>query len=524
MGYSYSNTDRQNLEWFPRDDSRATLLAIRVKRGAIRGISSLDIGFEYPITALAGRNRSGKTTLLALAACAFHSDSQGYKLPGRKHPYYTFSDFFIQAEGEGTLEGITITYRILHNDWLPSPRVPEGRGPAWQSRSKASGGRWTNYDRRVPRPVVYLGIDRVVPHAEKTISKSYRSLFRRVDEQGREEDVRNAVGRILGVQYQAYESRQHSRYRLPVVTHEGVLYSGFNMGAGEDALFGMMSVFRDCPDGSLILIDEIELGLHEEAQTRLIDELKAICLARHVQVICTTHSPTVLARLPPEGRIFIERVGTETRVYPRITPPYAAGKLTGKPHPELDILVEDEVSHLIVEASLDPDLRARVNIMPLGSSIALMRHLAVRYKEARGPGACAILDGDKAGDMPEHLQAFLALVERNEEKEAASEWVSQRVSFLPGTTWPEAWVIDQLGDPMRSRLAHEFGMSHAEINAAFEQARLSGKHNEFRRLAQIFSYEEGILAHQTVKGALESNPADIQTLCAFVRDRLQPQQ
>ena len=124
------------------------------------------------------------------------------------------------------------------------------------------------------------------------------------------------VGRILNVPYQAFENRQHANYRLPVVTEGKFTYSGFNMGAGEDALFGMMSIIRECPDGALVLIDEIELGLHEEAQISLIDELKAICERRHIQIICTTHSITVLERLPPEARIFIERVGKETRIFP----------------------------------------------------------------------------------------------------------------------------------------------------------------------------------------------------------------
>ncbi len=143
-------------------------------------------------------------------------------------------------------------------------------GPGWQTRRKLKGGRWTNYDRRVPRTVVYLGIaTQIVPHAEKTVSKNYRSLFKVVQEQGWEEEVRGTIGRILGVQYETFENRQHADYRLPVVTQAKYTYSGFNMGAGGGCLFGMMSIIRECPDGSLILIDEIELGLHQEAQARL---------------------------------------------------------------------------------------------------------------------------------------------------------------------------------------------------------------------------------------------------------------
>jgi predicted ATPase len=93
MPYHYSQIDRNNIGWFTNDVTRSTLLAIRIDVGSIRGLQDLEINFQYPITAIAGRNGSGKTTLLSLAACAFHAPRRGYKLKGRKNPYYTISDF-----------------------------------------------------------------------------------------------------------------------------------------------------------------------------------------------------------------------------------------------------------------------------------------------------------------------------------------------------------------------------------------------------------------------------------------------
>ncbi len=520
MGYVYSQIDKRNLNWFSRDITRATLLALRIRVGAIRGLASVQIDFQYPITALAGRNRSGKTTVLALAACAFHNRRTGFKLPGRKYPYYTMSDFFIQTQGEIPLEGLTVHYRILHDRWTPSPVVPDGRGPAWQVRRKPQGGRWSNYERRVGRTVVYLGIDRIVPHAEKSVLRGYRTLYRAVKAQGWEKEVRDTVGRILGVQYQSYENREHSRYRLPVVTHEGNLYSGFNMGAGEDVLFSMLSVIRECPDGALILIDEIELGLHEEAQQRLVMELKGISERRHIQIICTTHSPIILDALPPEARIFIERVHQETRIYPQITAPYAAGKLRGRPNPELDILVEDDVARMIVEAVLPAALRPRVNVMALGSATTLMRHLAVRYKEAKPPNVCVLLDGDKTRELANQLRVVLTLVEDQKLHEDARQWATARVGFLPGPEWPEAWVIKEITEITYRRLKQAFDIDVPEVNVAFEEARLAGKHNEFRRLGEAVNYEEQIVAHEVVKAALESHQAESQSIVDFVKLQL----
>lgn len=100
------------------------------------------------------------------------------------------------------------------------------------------------------------------------------------------------------------------------------------MGAGENYLLNLFSILEICPNGTLILIDEIELGLHEEAQIRLIDELKEICLSKKIQIICTTHSGVVLSSLPPKGRIFIERINEKICVINEISSEYAISKLS----------------------------------------------------------------------------------------------------------------------------------------------------------------------------------------------------
>jgi predicted ATPase len=77
----------------------------------------VEIKFEYPISAFAGKNGCGKTTILGLAACAYHNGNIGFKIKSKKRGYYTFSDFFIQTQEELKHDGITISYTFLHNNW-----------------------------------------------------------------------------------------------------------------------------------------------------------------------------------------------------------------------------------------------------------------------------------------------------------------------------------------------------------------------------------------------------------------------
>jgi predicted ATPase len=520
MAYNYSELDNKNLKWFPNDTSRATLLSIRVAVGKVRGLENIQVDFNYPITAIAGRNGSGKTTLLALAACAFHNTRKGFRLIGRKNSYYTFSDFFIQTSEELSVAGIGIQYRILHNKWY-SPKNPAGRiGPGLQSRRKRYGGRWSNYDSRVKRTVVYLGIDRIVPDAERSVSKSYRRLFQPVNAQGWEDDVRTIVGRILSTDYEYFGHKQHSKYRIPLVKSGKTTYSGFNMGAGEESLFELFSITKECPDGSLIVIDEIELGLHEDAQARLIYELKALCEQRKFQIICTTHSPRILECLPPEGRIYLDRVGDTIHVLPGISSAYATGKLSGRPLAELDVLVEDNSAKLIVEACLTPELRSRIKALPVGSSAAVMRHMAAKYKENRPPEVCVILDGDKLPSAKGQIKEFLNALEGTKDQAEAQQWAEKRLNFLPGAEWPELWVIGQKNEVVCERLGEEFSLSPEKVIELLNGARRAGKHNEFHEAATMLNLDKIIVAHQLIRAAFEAAPDEQKRLTNFIESFL----
>ena len=409
---------------------------------------------------------------------------------------------------------VRINFRFLHNRWRskkPAERVSAG----WQSHEKLAGGRWS-YSGRVNRTVVYLGIDRIVPDAEKSVSKSYKMRFQSGVAKGWEDDVRDIVGRILGIEYQSFNYKQHSRYRLPVVSTGKKTYSGFNMGAGEEALFDLFSIIKEIPDGSLILVDEIELGLHEEAQGRLIQELKLLCNERKLQVICTTHSPKILDCLPPEGRVFIEKIGESATVIPGISSAFATGKLSGYPNVELDILVEDEAAKMIIEIGLSPEIRSRIKILPIGSSIAVMRHLASRYKDSRSSDVCVILDGDKSESKNEHIKAFLDALESTKDKSETQKWAEKRLNFLPGEKWPEDWVIGQSDESVYEGLQVEFGLSKDQVEELLSNSRRAGKHREFHQAASSLNLSISIVAYHLIQSAYKAKPEELERIANFV--------
>jgi predicted ATPase len=482
MSYRQSKIDTANFNWFKSKDSFASLKTIRLVVGTIRGLSPFKIEFSYPISVFAGENGAGKSTILALSACAFHNHKFGYKLVDRKKTYYTFSDFFIQSTEEVPLEGIKICYEFLHNKWRGSKA-----GLGWQCRTKKRGGKWSKYKDRVKRSVVFFGIQRVVPYYERSASRSYKYQFAPTKTSvDRNKRICDIAGKILGKNYCSYDLHQCGKYFLPHVkvnnNHQAFSYSGYNMGAGESSVFNILTTLFEAGKGAMLVIDEIELALHEKAQKSLMKELKKLCQEFSCQIICSTHSPTILDSVPPEGRFYIEAYPKSTVITPGISTLYAAGKLSGDKSGELDIYLEDEVAKSITRSILPQETRERVNIKPMGSHEAVIRHLAERYKEGDQRECMAVLDGDQRSTDQSHKGNFKKYLESINDKDEANAWINERLVYLPGEQWPERWLIEAakgLLSDGHAELSDRWGVKPDVLNRIFFDGLNADKHNEF---------------------------------------------
>ena len=525
MAYNISQLDKDNSKWFENDNSRQSLCGISLENGSIRGLTPFKVEIRYPITAFSGSNGSGKSTILALAACAFHNKKTGFTPPLRNKTYYTFSDFFVQSNDESAVEGVQISYYIRYNDW--SGRKP---GIGRQLRKKKKGGKWSDYDRRVDRNVIYFGVQRVAPHYERSTHKSYRSKFKpgSMSAESREK-ISHIAARIIGKKYSDFDSHEHSKYTLPVTSVNGVSYSGFNMGAGEGSVFEILSALFAAGPGSLMVIDEIELGLHEMAQVRLIEELKKLCNDMKCQVICSTHSHAVLRSLPPEARFHIESIAAKTFITPGASPDFACGKM-GRPEAhELDIFVEDRVAAEILHAALSADLRKRVKVKPIGSHAAVIRQLASRKLESVNNCIC-ILDGDQSGSLKDAVGIAQAACEvsTKEDKDAIETWTKERVFFLPGSSWPEKWVIaraqeivDDCKNSTADALVSAWGLPSRDVlKAHLDEAEGAKKHNEFHELAAAIELSEEKSRSDIITFVVQSNGPLFVGIIEAIKERL----
>ncbi len=482
MSYSYSQEDKTNLKWFMKDVEARNLVSIELRTGSLRGLYPCKLEMGYPISAIAGKNGSGKTTLLAMACCAFHNGKNGYVPSDRLKTYYTFSDFFIQTSDEVKVEGVEVWYGSI-NSWISGGKSKKRfEGLGYQQKKKKRGGKWDKYEKRPWRNVVFLGIQRIVPPSERKTERTYSGKFTSVKLEERTKiEILEIASRVLGRTYTSLDLRTVNRRRLFVVDRKAKHYSGFNMGAGENALFSLLIELFSAGKNSLIVVDEIELGLHEEAQKRLIYELKKICAKLHCQIICSTHSASIIDALPPEGRFFVESQKDTTEIIAGISSAYAMGRLNGGESKEIVVYTEDEMGKSIIEGCLPQDIRERIHIMPIGSDQAVLKQLSARYREKRGE-CIAFLDGDKRKNDIIARKQVINHLEGRVDKDI-EEWLDKRLLYLPGEDWPEKYLVTSAEKMIVGELAELWQLNIEKLEHFLDMAIMAGKHNEFYMLS-----------------------------------------
>lgn len=213
-------------------------------------------------------------------------------------------------------------------------------------------------------------------------------------------------------------------------------YSEFHMSAGERAL---LRISKDISrlNGALILIDEIEAGMHPYTQQQVMLELQRLALRNNLQIIVTSHSPVVLESVPPEGRIFLERTASGVQVQLPYRDIFQRA-FYGQSQNKLSILCEDVIAEGIILGVLDV-LNPRLNLTPDDVSVGrdtgkdqFPLHVEALGKHQLLDDFVLVLDGDAKAVEP-------AI-------QAAAQKFNKTLTplFLPGEQPPEEWLYQRL--------------------------------------------------------------------------------
>lgn len=397
----------------------------------LTGLSSLALDAS-PLTGITGANGAGKSTILHALACSFRP------LAGIDRTDYKFPDFFLptsDSRWQGSSFEICHSYRdgaVLHDRQI-------------QQYGKAED-RWTpRYAQRPERHLVYVGVRSCVPKIEEERATTFLELQteRQADDVARQ--VREAASRVMNRQYAETSKKSHwtGKFYRGVVCN-GLGYSSLSMGAGEQRVFEILDALYSSPRNSLILVDEIDLLLHEDALGKLIDELHARASDKSIQVVFTTHRESILAR---GDKVCVHHIFSspgKTLSLPG-THPDVWHRLTGRSVRPVEVFVEDDLSAAIVAREADGlRMRRHVEITSVGAAANVLT-LACGYalRDALSDNQVFVTDGDvlrSAGERRAQIARVLtgdtprAIAQRSSVSDRAMQFV------LPETHWPEKFI------------------------------------------------------------------------------------
>ena len=434
-GVHLNDTERKLLNWWKSSNDFPypilKQIAIKGKTG-LRGIRDLSIEFKYPLTVICGKNGVGKTTILALAALAYHSPKGHYPINALRKPrrrenftYYTFRDFFFKGPNDPDITGIEISWKYWDGKEKKILRIVK------QSK------KWMHYERRPKRPVHYLGMIRAIPAQEYKILRSRFGSSKRIKKKDVDSTYLVLFKNVMSQSYTNATILSTKDVSIRSVNLGNDKYTSFNMGTGEDAALYILDVISRTPNGALIVIDEIEIGLHPEAQIRLAKVLQKIMLKKKLQIIVSTHSEYFIDAVPRIARVLIQKGGPHHNPIHGPTTRLAIGAMKGSQEPELIIYCEDGVAENLIRQALDSAIRKRVKIVPVGSDSELINQAIAHIRAGFRELLIIVWDGD-VKNKKRDLKKWIGRIDNE------IDLTKINITFMPGNQKPEDWILTQL--------------------------------------------------------------------------------
>lgn len=398
------------------------------------------ISFEFPLTVFVGQNGSGKSsTLHALFGAPKKNTPYDFWFSTAVDPIQEVSAggdrhcfFYVYKDNRGR-ELEVLKLRILKRDnpdYWETSRPVVGYG-----MQKLPGGK---RNQPIEKDVVYIdfrselsAFDKYFyfksPRKSKTI-KTKQDLLRResvflkkiID--GKEQIVTRyreqknkklhvlTAGELKDISYilgKKYVSGKYIYHKLfeewgysVIFETSSYVYSEAFAGSGEMAVVKLVLDVLNAKQYSLVLLDEPEVSLHPGAQKRLKHFLLEQTRKKQLQVVISTHSPSIIEDLPSNAiKVFSQLPSGKFNVRNGITPDEAFYHLEQTNPARKTIIIEDFLSKEIIDGVLKELGSAtaslfQVNFYSGGASI-IKNHFINVYSHANELNKFIIFDGDQ---------------------------------------------------------------------------------------------------------------------------------
>lgn len=493
------NSERDWIKAFPYLDpkeqsKRYPLFFQRIHFEVFRHMRNLDLVFSSPISVISGTNKSGKTTALIAIACSHYNFQRRRQSSGNLErntwgDMMRFTDHDIQQEDwiyhVSYRRGLDVTNKHGYRNHISKKWSGVAKKQGQLDSPKANNN-------QAGRQVTFVDLERLQParHLPPSVyQKAKASPVTDVDNR-----VSEYLSYILEHDYRLDEicsSADNVIYKF----NTNSTYSSYNSASGEDVLTRLLRDIVDTPNNSLVLIEEIEVGLHPKIQRRLMDVLMYESHQSKKQFIVTTHSQTILSSVNPESRLFLD--SSRQKCIKNISTNAALSKMDGIAFPLLNLLVEDNLAKWVLLRVIDllnakmPGFAHLINIIVCGcADNTFNSYLFLRdhYRELKPKcGYACVLDGDQRGAHASNLSE------------------DDILSFLPGNEAPEKILVGAFlaDNPNKSLEYHLKSNCHC----------LFGKMQEFGICSDLDSAR--LLCWKSFESS-QSGQKSIKELCDFL--------
>lgn len=342
-----------------------------LKLNDFRQFNDINILLGKRLTAIAGRNSTGKSTILGILA----NSGELKKKDGT-----TYTNGHFRAEFSEIFHG-SKKYDKSGSDRIQIDIVDENDNPvdyrkfrtAWQTDNGKdrfriiplktfNDGKKTESKMQIP--VLYLGLSRLFPIGEADENKITTNKVKFIDEEQKQWFVEEYT-KILSFYDDISDVNNYSIGETDKKKGVGVetkKYDYLTNSSGQDNLgqilmailsFKKLKQTRKEWSGGLLLIDEVDATLHPAAQKRLIDLLIREAKKNDIQVVLTTHSSDLLKHICTKNKQNDDNINNDIEVYYFTN---ANRKLEVKRNPDYSTIEND----LLVQSMLQNSNRVKV--------------------------------------------------------------------------------------------------------------------------------------------------------------------
>ena len=410
--------------------SQQVLKKIEIQQ--LKGLVDLEIDFtEKPLTAIFGPNGIGKSTILHALACINNPITVPVATVNHR-----FSEFFTPT---------------THSIWTGSSfnafqDFRDGAAVSTNHRThfRKVLGRWApRYLTRIERYVSFIGIRTCVPVIESETQQSRIRFNTTPQNDANSNRVRNLAGIVMNKTYATYNRHQSGSKQYIGVSTGAINYSSLSMGAGEQRIFSILSEVIKAPSYGLIIIDEIDLLLHQDALFKLIGILNTIATEKNLQIVFTTHAQSLL-NLNIIAVRHLYQTPTKTLCFTK-TKPDALQRLTGTQLRPLEAFVEDDLAFsLVKKICAEEGLSKYVSIKKFGAAINCFTSVsgAILNDIDNQENMLFILDGDEYSTNAEKVDKINRVLTGNTpahilQRQSALDKITQ--FNLPDNESPESY-------------------------------------------------------------------------------------